>query len=57
VLYKNNSDTSRDGHDIRIFSARMGHGAVNKLIGGTIYTISLAPYSSSRKKAGQGTSG
>ena len=30
---RKNSDTSRD--DIRVFSARMGHGAVNKLIGGT----------------------
>jgi hypothetical protein len=33
VLYKNNSDTSRD--DIRVASARMVHGAVNKLIGET----------------------
>ena len=28
-----NSETSRD--DIRVFLARMGHGGVNKLIGGT----------------------
>ena len=28
-----NSDTSYD--DIRVFKARMGHGGVNKLIGGT----------------------
>jgi hypothetical protein len=28
-----NSDTSHD--DIRVFKAHMGHGAVNKLIGGT----------------------
>ena len=29
-----NSDTSYD--DIRVFKARMGHGAANELIGGTI---------------------
>ena len=28
-----NSDTSYD--DIRVFKARMGHGGVNELIGGT----------------------